>query len=67
MPIYLLWSPIILYVYLSCLLILGTPCSATVEKVSEEVTRSLKFLRAIDSWKSNAQYLLEIELNEAGE
>ncbi|KAI8435182.1 hypothetical protein MSG28_003540 [Choristoneura fumiferana] len=43
----------------------GTPCIATVEKVSEEVTRSLKFLRATAAWKSNAQYLLEIELNEA--
>ncbi|XP_068629596.1 sorting nexin-13-like isoform X2 [Battus philenor] len=37
----------------------------TVEKVSEEVMRSLKFIRATAAWKSNAQYLLDIELNEA--
>ncbi|XP_045491502.1 sorting nexin-13-like isoform X2 [Colias croceus] len=35
------------------------------EKVSDEVMRSLKFLRATAAWRSNAQYLLEIEMNEA--
>ncbi|KAJ8722840.1 hypothetical protein PYW07_004020 [Mythimna separata] len=43
----------------------GLAHSATVDKVSEEVSRSLKFLRATTAWRSNAQYLLEIELNEA--
>lgn len=44
----------------------GSPNNTTVEKVSEEVARSLKFIRATAAWKSNAQYLLEIELNESG-
>ncbi|XP_075969356.1 sorting nexin-13-like [Anticarsia gemmatalis] len=39
--------------------------NANAEKVPEEVSRSLKFLRATTAWRSNAQYLLEIELNEA--
>ncbi|CAH0604557.1 unnamed protein product [Chrysodeixis includens] len=43
----------------------GLSHTPNVEKVSEEVTRSLKFLRATTAWRSNAQYLLEIELNEA--
>ncbi|XP_045519383.1 sorting nexin-13-like isoform X3 [Pieris brassicae] len=38
--------------------------NASTEKVSEEVLRSLKFLRATAAWRSNAQYLLEIEMNE---
>ncbi|CAB3241984.1 unnamed protein product [Arctia plantaginis] len=42
----------------------GSSSSTSAEKISEEVTRSLKFLRAITAWRSNAQYLLEIELNE---
>ncbi|KPJ07860.1 Sorting nexin-13 [Papilio machaon] len=42
----------------------GATTSSTTEKVSEEVMRSLKFIRATAAWKSNAQYLLEIELNE---
>ena len=44
----------------------GLAHTANVDKVSEEVSRSLKFLRATTAWRSNAQYLLEIELNEAG-
>ncbi|XP_026742611.1 sorting nexin-13-like isoform X2 [Trichoplusia ni] len=43
----------------------GLSQTPNVDKVSEEVTRSLKFLRATTAWRSNAQYLLEIELNEA--
>ncbi|XP_039747357.1 sorting nexin-13-like isoform X3 [Pararge aegeria] len=43
----------------------GASNSSNTDKVSEEVLRTLKFLRAIAAWKSNAQYLLEIELNEA--
>ncbi|XP_045781856.1 sorting nexin-13-like [Maniola jurtina] len=43
----------------------GASNSSNTETVSEEVLRTLKFLRAIAAWKSNAQYLLEIELNEA--
>ncbi|CAK1552197.1 unnamed protein product [Leptosia nina] len=43
----------------------GTGAAASTEKVSEEVLRSLKFLRATAAWRSNAQYLLEIEMNEA--
>ncbi|KAJ0180401.1 hypothetical protein K1T71_003805 [Dendrolimus kikuchii] len=43
----------------------GSANNTTVEKVSEEVARSLKFIRATAAWRSNAQYLLEIELNEA--
>ncbi|XP_023947056.2 sorting nexin-13-like isoform X2 [Bicyclus anynana] len=43
----------------------GTSDSGNTARVSEEVMRTLKFLRAIAAWKSNAQYLLEIELNEA--
>ncbi|XP_050666511.1 sorting nexin-13-like isoform X2 [Leptidea sinapis] len=39
--------------------------NANADKVSEEVLRSLKFLRATAAWRSNAQYLLEIEMNEA--
>ncbi|XP_013182447.1 PREDICTED: sorting nexin-13-like isoform X1 [Papilio xuthus] len=42
----------------------GATTSNATEKVSEEVMRSLKFIRATAAWKSNAQYLLEIELNE---
>ncbi|CAG5012306.1 unnamed protein product [Parnassius apollo] len=43
----------------------GASSNSSAEKVSEEVLRSLKFIRATAAWKSNAQYLLEIELNEA--
>ncbi|XP_045445789.1 sorting nexin-13-like [Melitaea cinxia] len=43
----------------------GASNNSSTEKVSEEVMRTLKFLRAVAAWKSNAQYLLEIELNEA--
>ncbi|KAH9644071.1 hypothetical protein HF086_009784 [Spodoptera exigua] len=43
----------------------GLSHTNTPDKVSEEVARSLKFLRASTAWRSNAQYLLEIELNEA--
>ncbi|XP_041977352.1 sorting nexin-13-like isoform X2 [Aricia agestis] len=43
----------------------GSSTSASSEIISEDVARSLKFLRAIAAWRSNAQYLLEIELNEA--
>lgn len=43
----------------------GLAHTTNVDKVSEEVSRSLKFLRATTAWRSNAQYLLEIELNEA--
>ncbi|XP_035436676.1 sorting nexin-13 isoform X1 [Spodoptera frugiperda] len=43
----------------------GLSHTTTPDKVSEEVARSLKFLRASTAWRSNAQYLLEIELNEA--
>ncbi|CAH2086677.1 unnamed protein product [Euphydryas editha] len=43
----------------------GASNNSSAEKVSEEVMRTLKFLRAVAAWKSNAQYLLEIELNEA--
>ncbi|XP_038215571.1 sorting nexin-13-like isoform X3 [Zerene cesonia] len=39
--------------------------NTTRAKVSDEVLRSLKFLRATAAWRSNAQYLLEIEMNEA--
>ncbi|KOB78624.1 putative sorting nexin 13 [Operophtera brumata] len=40
--------------------------SSTIpDKISEEVSRSLKFIRATAAWRSNAQYLLEIEMNEA--
>lgn len=53
---------IIIVFYLS-----GASNSSTADKVPEEVMRSLKFIRATAAWKSNAQYLLEIELNEAGE
>ncbi|CAH2074307.1 unnamed protein product, partial [Iphiclides podalirius] len=42
----------------------GATNSSTSDKVPEEVMRSLKFIRATAAWKSNAQYLLEIELNE---
>ncbi|XP_053625405.1 sorting nexin-13-like isoform X2 [Plodia interpunctella] len=45
----------------------GAANNSNVEKMSEEVARSLKFLRATTAWKSNAQYLLEIEVNEADE
>ncbi|XP_050344950.1 sorting nexin-13-like [Nymphalis io] len=43
----------------------GASNNSSTEKISEEVMRTLKFLRAVAAWKSNAQYLLEIELNEA--
>ncbi|KAL4714063.1 hypothetical protein ACJJTC_008417 [Scirpophaga incertulas] len=43
----------------------GSSSSSSVDKISEEVTRSLRFLKVSTEWKSNAQYLLEIELNEA--
>ncbi|XP_072943624.1 sorting nexin-13-like isoform X2 [Epargyreus clarus] len=43
----------------------GASNTSNTEKVSEEVMRSLKFIRATAAWRSNAQYLLEIELNEA--
>ncbi|XP_046965040.1 sorting nexin-13-like [Vanessa cardui] len=43
----------------------GNSNNSSTEKISEEVMRTLKFLRAVAAWKSNAQYLLEIELNEA--
>ncbi|KAG6440419.1 sorting nexin-13 isoform X3 [Manduca sexta] len=43
----------------------GASNNTAAEKISEEVARSLKFLRATAAWRSNAQYLLEIELNEA--
>ncbi|XP_063821581.1 sorting nexin-13-like [Ostrinia nubilalis] len=43
----------------------GATSTGSTEKVSEEVSRTLKFLRATTAWRSNAQYLLEIELNEA--
>ncbi|XP_063620148.1 sorting nexin-13-like isoform X1 [Cydia splendana] len=39
--------------------------SATEVKLSEEVIRSEKFLRAQENWRSQAQYTLDIELNEA--
>ncbi|CAH0720669.1 unnamed protein product, partial [Brenthis ino] len=42
----------------------GATNNTATEKVSEEVLRTLKFIRAVAAWKSNAQYLLEIELNE---
>ncbi|XP_060810894.1 sorting nexin-13 isoform X2 [Amyelois transitella] len=45
----------------------GAANNSNAEKMSEEVARSLKFLRATTAWKSNAQYLLEIEVNEADE
>ncbi|XP_059050081.1 sorting nexin-13-like isoform X2 [Achroia grisella] len=34
------------------------------DKVPEEVSRSLKFLRETTAWRSNVQYLLEIEIND---
>ncbi|XP_047528052.1 sorting nexin-13-like isoform X1 [Vanessa atalanta] len=45
----------------------GASNNSSTEKISEEVMRTLKFLRAVAAWKSNAQYLLEIELNEAAD
>ncbi|XP_052750623.1 sorting nexin-13-like isoform X2 [Galleria mellonella] len=38
--------------------------TTNTEKVSEEVSRTLKFLRETTAWRSNAQYLLEIEVND---
>ncbi|XP_032513604.2 sorting nexin-13-like isoform X3 [Danaus plexippus] len=43
----------------------GLSTTDNTERESEEVMKTLKFLRAVAAWKSNAQYLLEIELNEA--
>ncbi|RVE54837.1 hypothetical protein evm_000604 [Chilo suppressalis] len=43
----------------------GATNNSNTEKVTEEVARSLKFLRATTTWRSSAQYLLDIELNEA--
>ncbi|CAG9783608.1 unnamed protein product [Diatraea saccharalis] len=43
----------------------GATSNSSTEKMTEEVERSLKFLRATTSWRSSAQYLLEIELSEA--
>ncbi|KAG7307156.1 hypothetical protein JYU34_007303 [Plutella xylostella] len=42
----------------------GSSNNSNPEKVTEEVKRSLKFLTEVTAWKSNAQYCLEIELNE---
>ncbi|KAJ2952632.1 hypothetical protein O0L34_g6960 [Tuta absoluta] len=42
----------------------GAANNSNGEKISEELTRTLTFLRATTAWKSNAQYLLEIEMNE---
>ncbi|KAM3963594.1 sorting nexin-13 [Aphomia sociella] len=42
----------------------GASNTNNAEKVSEEVSRSLKFLRETTAWRSNAQYLLEIEVND---
>lgn len=39
--------------------------SSNAGKVSQEVTRSLEFLSATTAWRSNAQYLMEIDLIEA--
>ncbi|XP_028030381.1 sorting nexin-13-like isoform X2 [Bombyx mandarina] len=43
----------------------GTLNNLNTQKMSEEIARTLKFLRATAAWKSNAQYLLEIELHES--
>ncbi|XP_026329121.1 sorting nexin-13-like [Hyposmocoma kahamanoa] len=43
----------------------GLSTSTNTEKISDEVSRTLKFLRATAAWRSNAQYLLEIDLNGA--
>lgn len=45
----------------------GTLNNLNTQKMSEEIARTLKFLRATAAWKSNAQYLLEIELHESGD
>ncbi|GBP24491.1 Sorting nexin-13 [Eumeta japonica] len=43
----------------------GASNDSNTVKMSEDVKRSLEFINASNAWRSNAQYLLEIEINES--